>query len=300
MNTWLESIVISPQALAYLGIDLIIALALFVTVRALSGFWAKVNTKDELAEKDNFAFGISMAGTVAALGIVLTGAITGESATSLGMEAIGMTAYGVTGLILIKLGRLFHDKIALNEFNKVEQISQQNISIAIVDAASMIATALVIRAVLLWVHGLDLYTLIAALSGFVIAQISLTLITRLREYFYARNNQNASLQQALVQGQVALALRLSGHMISAGLAVTAASNFLVYEPTAFVSNLLGWVIASAGMIIVVSILTTIGRKLVLWGIDTVAEVDHQHNIGVAAIQMAVTIAMSLMLTSLMA
>ena len=63
-------------------------------------------TKEELSKKDNFAFGVSVAGSILALGIVLTGAITGENAPSYLMEIVGMLAYGVYGLVLIKIGRI--------------------------------------------------------------------------------------------------------------------------------------------------------------------------------------------------
>ena len=99
-----------------------IAIALFMAMRFITGLSANVDTTDELAQKDNFAFGISVAGSVAALGIVLTGAITGENADSYLMEAIGMASYGIFGLILIKIGRVFHDRFALNQIDENAQI----------------------------------------------------------------------------------------------------------------------------------------------------------------------------------
>ncbi|MDG1847813.1 MAG: hypothetical protein P8J35_04190, partial [Candidatus Marinimicrobia bacterium] len=63
-----------PDGLVYLAIDISIAILLLGAMRFISGLSAKVNSTEELAQKDNFAFGISVAGSVAALGIVLTGA----------------------------------------------------------------------------------------------------------------------------------------------------------------------------------------------------------------------------------
>ena len=51
-------------------------------MRFLLGLTSQVNSTEELAQKDNFAFGVSVAGSILALGIVLTGAITGENAPS--------------------------------------------------------------------------------------------------------------------------------------------------------------------------------------------------------------------------
>ncbi len=116
------------------------------------------------------------------------------------MEVIGMLAYGTYGLILIKIGRIIQDKVALQHLNKTELIKEKNLSIGIIDAAGAIATAIIIRAVLLWVDGLDISTFIAITSGFVVAQAVLILVTRIRESRYAKNNQEDCLQEALSEG----------------------------------------------------------------------------------------------------
>ena len=300
MQNLIEITGLTQDLLIYLAIDLTIAILLLGAMRFVSGLSAGVNTKEELAQKDNFAFGISLAGSIAALGIVLTGAITGETASSYLMEVIGMFAYGLYGLILIKVGRIIHDKVALQKIDKTALIKEQNLTIGLVDAAGAIATAIIIRAVLLWVDGLDLNTFIAITSGFIVAQTMLVLVTRLKEKQYASNNQEDSLQEALKNGQLALAIRYSGQVISTALAVTAASHFLTYSPETLVMNLLGWLVFGIIMTLLVSILTSIAKRIVLMGINLVEEVDQQHNVGVASIEMAISISIALILAALMA
>ncbi|WP_371376941.1 DUF350 domain-containing protein [Thalassotalea aquiviva] len=300
MNQLLNITAINQEVLIILAIDIVIAIALLSAMRFVTGLSAKVNTTKELASEDNFAFGISVAGSVAALGIVMSGAIYGESANSYYLEALGMFSYGLFGLVLIKFGRLLHDKLALNKLDKMAQIRNRNITVGIVDAAGVIATAIIIRAVLIWVNGLDGYTFIAILSGFFVSQLILVLVTRIREYQYARKNQHDSLQEAFEQGQVALALRYAGQIISTSLAVTAASYFLIYTPETIVENLLGWLIFGVVMTILVGILTSFAKRIILWGINMTEEVDQQHNVGVAAIEMAISISIALILTGLMA
>ncbi|TWX68780.1 DUF350 domain-containing protein [Colwellia demingiae] len=300
MNSFIELTGVNQDLLVYLAIDVSIAILLLGAMRFLSGLSAKVNSTEELAKEDNFAFGISVAGSVLALGIVLTGAITGEAASSYAMEAIGMLAYGGYGLILIKVGRIIHDKIALQHLDKNALIIEKNLTIGIIDASGAIATAIIIRAVLLWVDGLDLSTFIAITSGFIVAQTMLVIVTRLREQQYAKNNQEDCLQEALSNGQLALAIRYSGQVISTALAVTAASHFLTYSPETLVVNLLGWLVFGIGMTLLVALLSSIAKRIVLWGINLVEEVDQQHNIGVASIEMATSIAIALILTALMA
>ncbi len=300
MNTLIELVGVNQELLVFLAIDITIAIILLGAMRFLLGLTSQVNSTEELAQKDNFAFGVSVAGSTLALGIVLTGAITGENAPSYLMEIIGMLAYGTYGLILIKVGRIIQDKVALQHLNKTELIKEQNLSIGIIDAAGAIATAIIIRAVLLWVDGLNISTFIAITSGFIVAQAVLVLVTRIRERKYAKNNQEDCLQEALSNGQLALAIRYSGQVISTALAVTAASHFLVYSPETLVMNLLGWLVFGIIMTLLVAILTSIAKRIVLWGINLVEEVDQQHNIGVASIEMATSIAIALILTALMA
>ncbi|MFB0981337.1 MAG: hypothetical protein ACI9YH_002717 [Colwellia sp.] len=300
MNTFFEITALNQDLLVYLAIDISIAIVLLGAMRFISGLSAKVNSTEELAQKDNFAFGISVAGSVAALGIVLTGAISGENAPSYMMEFIGMLAYGTLGLILIKIGRVIHDKLSLQHINKTEEILNQNITIGIVDAAGAIATAIIIRAVLLWVHGLDVDTFIAIIAGFVISQAILLLVTRLKERQYAKNNQGSCLQEAFSQGQTAIAIRYAGQLISTALAVTAASHFLTYSPETLLTNLVSWFVFAVVMTLLVAVLTAIAKRIVLWGINLVEEVDQQQNIGVACVEMATSISIALILTALMA
>ena len=299
MNTFIEITGLNQELLIFLAIDISIAILLLGAMRFISGFSTKVNSTDELAKEDNFAFGISVAGSVLALGIVLTGAITGENAESYLMEVVGMASYGIYGLVLIKIGRIFHDRFALNQVDKNQQIREQNITIGIVDAAGAIATAIIIRAVLLWVYGLDVNTFIAITAGFIISQAILVLVTRIKERQYAANNQNASMQQAFTDGQIALSVRYAGQVISTALAVTATSHFLAYNPDTLIENLLGWAVFSVIMTLLVSLLTSLAKRIVLWGINLVEEVDQQHNIGVAFVEMAISISIALILTALM-
>ena len=288
-----------PNLIGILLIDLTIAIILLCAMRFISGLWAGVNTTTELAEKDNFAFGISLAGSLFALAIVMTGAITGEAGTTLLEEAVGMSIYGVVGLVLIKLGRIAHDRWALSGLDKAHEIKEGNISVAIIDAAALIATALIIRATLLWAHDFDFNTLIAILSGFVISQTLLVMVTRLREASYRKGNQGAQFQDAIKGGQIALAIRHAGFLIAIGFSLTAASNFLIYEPTAYVENALGWLIFGLVMVSLLYVLVPLVKRLVLSNINLTEEVDHQHNIGVAALEFVISIAVALILMALM-
>ncbi|MDO6774525.1 DUF350 domain-containing protein [Shewanella sp. 3_MG-2023] len=298
--TFLNDFGLTLDLAIILAIDLTIAVILLALMRYLQGWSVRVNSRAELAERDNFAFGVSTAGAVLALGIVLSGAITGEAADSYIVEAIGMTAYGLFGLLLIKFGRVLHDKIALNEIDKNKQIINGNMSVAIVDAAAAVATAIIIRSVLMWAEDITLDTFIAIFTAFLISQLMLVLLTRFREHQYAKRNQDASMQKALEQGQIAVAIRHSGYMIAMAFTFKAASHFIIYDPTAYLMNIVGWLTFSIIMLVVLSLLLAVVKKLVLAQINLTDEVEKQHNVGVAAVELAISVAVALILAALMA
>ena len=69
-----------------------------------------------------------------------------------------MSAYGLFGLVPINWV-VSSIRLRLNEFDKNEQIIKGNVSVAIVDASAAIATAIIIRAVLVWAEDLTRYPL---------------------------------------------------------------------------------------------------------------------------------------------
>ncbi len=234
-----------------------------------------------------------------AIALVLTGAIENQTAFTLSRELVGITIYGLIGLLLIQIGRWIHDKLILAELDKTEEIRQRNVSVALVDAAASVSTAIVIRAVLKWVHGFDGYALLGIITGFVVAQALLLFITRLREYYYRRDNQGASLQQALQLFQIPLAIRHGGEMISTALVISSASRFVPYRPESLVVNFLGWLLFSLFAMILLNLLVEIAKRVILHGIDRCREVDRQQNTGVASLEAAISIGIAFCLTALM-
>lgn len=298
MNELIEILSNSGSLFSYLLIDMAVAILLLGGIRFTMGILGKIDTTDELAKKDNFAYGISMAGGVAAMGIALSGAITGELAGSYMIELLGMLVYGFVGLLLIKAGRYIHDKFALPQINKQAQILQRNLSVGMVDGASVIATAIVVRAALIWVEGINIQTFIAIFSAWIVSQIMLIIITRIFEWRFGRHN-GVTFQARLESGQLALAIRYSGYLISTAMSVTAASYFIIYDAQAIWSGISQWVLMSVILMIALTILTGLAKLIVLWGINRREEVEDQENIGIATIELATSFSIALLLMALM-
>ncbi len=281
-------------------IDLVIAVAMISGLRFVTGLVANVNSADELADRDNVAFGIAMAAGIVALALMLTGAVSGEPGITYVSEIVSVLAYGVLGVLLIKIGRLMQDKIVLRGIEVQEQIKSGNVAAALVDAANTVATGLVLRAVMLWVESDTVSGLLFVLAAFVITQLILALVAYYRVFVYARRHGGSSLQTALEEGKVALAIRFFGHLMGVALAITAASGVVAYQSDSLLMPLLLWAGVTIVFTILVSLIASLARKVVLMGVDVVEEVDNQNNVGVAAIEAAISISIGLFFVALFA
>lgn len=298
MGALVNLISVSPNIWVFLAIDMIIAILLLITLRWMSGRLVSMNSNDDLCAQNNFAFGISVAGRMLALCIVLSAAVASSAKTDYMTSALSMLFYGIVGIVLIKIGRIAHDKIILHRLDKELHIKQRNTSIALVDASSSIATALIIRSVILWVEGSDANALVAILSGFIVTQAILLTTTRLYERRFKENNQSGSLQKSLTKGQFALAIQHSGNLLGTAMVVTAASDLLIYKPLGYVSNLTSWLIVGLILTLLLAFLVALSKRLILAGLDLVQEIDQQHNIGVATIEMVLSVGIAMIVIGL--
>lgn len=289
-----------PDLLIILFVDLVIAVAVLTAFRKLAGLISNVSSTKELAEKDNFAFGFVFAGGMTALAIVLTGVMSGDPGSSLFNEIILVVTYGVLGLILMALTRKILDKFALPDINIHEQVMKGNMAAAIVDVGNLIATAVIVRAVMVWIDDTSLFGLIAVVVGFIASQVVLILVTQYRTRVYAKRHNGASLQNAFEQGNKALAVRYLGHKIGVALAVTAASGFVPYNDDRILMACLAWGFISLVLTITLSLIAMAARHIILAKIDVVEEVDNQQNMGIAYIEAMIYISIGFLLAGAIA
>jgi len=284
-----------------LGVDFVIIFLLFVSLRLVKGLVSNVHATDEIATKDNFAFGVSFAGGIAALAIVLTGASMGEFASSLLEEAKNMALFGIIGLVLITAGRWFQDKVVLSQVSLHDQIAKDNLAAAIVDVGNVIAVGIVIRASMSWVETEGYQAIPVIIAGFVVSQIVLTLASKYRVKLFAVKSAGDKdcMQQALEDGNTALALRYAGYLMGVALAITAASGFVVYDAENVWLAVAMWAVMAVVLSLAFALIKLIAMKAILPGVDISDEVDNQKNLGVAAIELAVAVAIGLTLASLL-
>ena len=289
-----------PDLLAILAVDLILAVILLTAFRKLAGLISNVSTTEELAVKDNFAFGLVFSGGLISLSIVLTGAISGDAGSSIFSEIVLVVTYGVLGIILMMLSRKVLDSFAMPDINIHQEIMKGNMAAAIVDVGNLLATAIIVKAVMTWIDDTSLFGLIAVVIGFIVSQVVLILVTQYRSKVYASRHSGRSLQSELESGNKAIALRYCGHKIGVALAVTAASGFVPYNDERIIMACLAWGMFSLILTIALSLIAIIARHIILAKINVVDEVDKQQNMGIGFIEAIIYVSIGLLLAGLIA
>ncbi len=287
--------------------DLLIAIAFITALKWFSGLIGNTSAKDELSQKDNPAFGISLAGSILALSVILTGAVSGEFGaftkasffSSLLDEITLLIAYGLFGIVLMGITRILFDHISLPNISIHDLIMQKNIAAGIVDAGNMLATALIISAIMSWVESITLYGLWPVFLCFIFSQILLLLLTKYRVYIYRRTHQRGSLEEQIQQGNTALALRFTGQRIGTAFAVTATSSLVPYILDELYLQLGIWFATALALSIMLTILEATARRIILKGINTADEIDKQQNIAIGAIQFTLYLAIGLIMTAVL-
>lgn len=277
-----------------------IAVALFACLRLFSGAISHVSANYELFKKDNPAFGISLAGVAFALTIVLSGAIYGEPVNNFGDSIVAVGLYGLLGIVLMWLSRIIFDRLALPKISISDEIIKGNVAAAIIDAGNVVASAIVIRAVMTWVESNTFQGLTAVLLAYVISQILMTAAIYARIHFFKMNNDGKSIQDELGKQNIALALRFAGRRIGIAFAINAAANVMVYEIYSYETLLTAWVAISVLMMVVLSFISLIANKIIFFRVDIRDEVVNQRNIAVGALQCIIYLSMGFLLSELTA
>lgn len=277
-------------------LNLVIVIAVFASLRFFSGITSHINASKELTERDNPAFGVSMAGVVLAVTIILTGAIYGNPIYTFEESVVSVGLYGAIGIFLMAITRVIFNKIALPAISIKDEISKGNIAAGIVDAGNVVATAIIIRAMMMWVDANTVEGLGTILIGFIISQIILTTTTIARIKLL---NRKISLQSEFKARNIALALRFSGRKIGTAFAVAAASHLLVFESYDMPMLVATWAGASAVMVVVLTMLSFVANKIIFAGTDINDEVIKQRNIGLGAVQCVIYICLGMLLSELM-
>lgn len=276
-----------------------IIVALFASLRWFSGVISHIDPSYELTQKDNAAFGVSMAGVVFGVTLVLTGLIPNSWAMTLQESVIAIGVYGVIGIVLMAVTRIIFDRITLPHISIRDEIVKGNLAAAITDAGNVIAAAVVINAVMSWIQVNSLDGIWSLLMVYIVSQALLTAVAVLHLRMFAKRTDGHDLEKVLSEGNTAQALRFSGRRIGIAFAITAASNIMVYEIHEVSHLLMSWTLISLLVIVVLVVFSWLATKIILVGVDLDDEVLNQRNVALGAVQGVIYIALGLILSSLM-
>lgn len=284
-------------ALYYL-VDFLIAVALLSAMRFLAGLVGNVSATKEISHNDNKAFGISLAGAMVAVSIMLMGVVSGDAGYNLVNEALTVILFGVIGITLMWLTRIAFDRISFPGLSIHDQIMKGNMAASIIDACNMIATAIIIKGAMIWVDGDMTMAIIAVVVSFFASQIIMALATLYRVKVYEKRHKGNPLHQAIEENNIALALRFSAYRIGIAIAVSAAFTAVEYEADAFMLVFMLWFAVALALFILLTLISIVIRLGVLPRVNVGEEVGEQGNIAVGAIEGSIYIVVGLLLAGL--
>lgn len=270
ITIWYVAVFVINMALAIVAL-----LALRFGMASLVG----VHAKDELDQKDNVAFGLAIAGGTLSIMLIMAGAISGDSQASLLNEALGVLAYGVLGLVLLKVGMLIQDNIILRSMSVKEQLKEGNVGLGVVVAANLVSIGIIIRGAITWVENDSFSALVPILIVFVISQITLALVAVIRVKVYGSRHEGASWQQALAAGNTALAIRYAGQLLGTALTLSAIGHLVTYSSGFLLETATYWAAYSLAALVIIWVAYRAITPIMLAGINIVEEVDEQKKFG---------------------
>ncbi len=279
-------------------VNLLIITCLFTCLRIFSGTIAHINASNEILKKDNAAFGISVAGVTFAVAIMLSGAVYGHPSGNIWISAAYVAGFGFLGIALMTVTRIIFDKLTLPNICLRDEISKGNIAVAIVDTANVLASAIIIRSLMMWVTDTTVNDVIILLVAFLISQVIITSTTYIRRRIFRFVHDGRRIQEELKNGNIALALSFGGRKIATAFAITIASNFDFFEIYDFKIVVIPWIIIAVSAVVILKIISYITERIVLFRVDTMKEIIDDRNVAVGALHAAIYISMGLIISGL--
>jgi len=295
MENLTQMIMLSDASLAYYAIDFVILMGFMATLRLLATNIAGISLQDLLAQQDNFAAGIALAGAIIAVAVLMMGVVAGDAGATYVEEITLMVSYGIAAMVFMGLTRKIFDKIGLRQISIHNEIMAGNVAAGVVDAFNLIATAIIIRAAMSWVDGSTFLGLAVVVGIFLISQLILIIATLYRNSVFNRRHKDKgkTLQSEIKDGNIALAIRFSGYRLGVALAITATSGLVVYDPGLLEFSVLSWVIMAIIIFVSQTLLSIILRYILLPKVNIAEEVGEQGNIAIGSIEAAIYIGIGL-------
>jgi uncharacterized membrane protein YjfL (UPF0719 family) len=286
LKAYFVSLVAPDWNWGMVGIDILLVIGMLFAFKHTLGMFCGVSVREEVAEKDNPAFGFVIAMAFLSFFIIMSAASTGGDVVAWYDEVILMISYGVSGILMLLTSKVIFDKVSMSDFHIQEELNKGNLAAGIVAGGNLVATALIVFAYMSWVKGTDLNSLLVVLYGFVLSQFLLSISTLIRVKMYKSFDGGESLQDSIINGNIAVAIRFTGYRLTMAMAPIIALSHYPYEAGE------GYLLATEifltsiflGVIYIVG--TMIAKKIVFSSVDFCDETNRQKNIGTGWIEFA--------------
>ncbi|MFA8434323.1 MAG: DUF350 domain-containing protein [Marinifilaceae bacterium] len=172
-------------------------------------FNPSISVKDELVEKDNFAFSLSHTGYLVGLIIVLGSAIVGSS-YGFWIDLMDLGIYGLLGILLLNLSTVINDRFILRKFSvRKEIIEDRNAGTGAIEAANSVASGLIIFGAISGESGNVAFGLLTSVVFWAVGQVAMMLLA----WVYDKIT-NYDLHDQIEKDNVAAGIAFGGAMIA--------------------------------------------------------------------------------------
>lgn len=289
---------LSNTSLVAIAISFAVICITIFSLRIVAQIKAKQALKDELAQHDNFAMGISFASEITVVIATMAFLFDEISMSTAQHNPLKVVILIVLLFTFIKVGHLIHRKWILHRFNEEAAILKQNVCAALVDSGMLLANCIIALGLYTWTHAQGFSNLLIAFVSFFTLQGMFALDSKIREYRFAKANQGASLQSNFNLENTSIGIRYAGKSIGLALAVYAGLSSAAFQNGKMVENIFTLVMHCGVMWVLLYCLSFVIKEISLPNIDAALEVDHQDNIGIACIEFAVFCAIGYLLISM--
>lgn len=248
-------------------------------------FHPSINTKDELTEKDNLAFSISLVGYYIGIMLTIGAALTGEH-VSISSDLISIGIYGGASIIILNISFFIAEHLMLPKFKlRKEIIEDQNTGTGVIEALSYIAIGLIILGAN--TGGFNALTILVA---WLVGLLGLVIVTRFYNIITPYD-----IHDEIEQNNVAAGVAFSGVILAAGILIGSAISFH-HESVLDILTYSGIAILVAALIL--PVFRFITDKILLPGAKLTDEIVNQEipNIGCGLIEASAYVGTALLIT----
>lgn len=270
--------------------DIVLVMLMLIPFKYTLGFYSGVSVRDEIAEKDNPAFGLVIASALISFFLIMSGVSTGDGVTTFYHEAVSMISYGFAGILMLLISKIIFDKVSMHKFCMKKELSNRNVAAAIVDSGNLIATSLIVFAYMSWDSNVSIFIVA---YGWILSQLALSIGTYIRIKLYKSEN-GESLYQAIESGNTAVAIRFTGYRLSMAFApIIALPHFsYVTEERFYLATMV--FLTSMVLSTCYVIITSIIKKIVFSTINFANEINVQRNTGLAFVEAFIVIGLTIL------